>query len=79
MIYLMVSGCLEYLLSSNIIHCLRRSHHWPCRAEFEFMNDLATAKLLDSTLTISSNSATPTSDINDRFSSKVAAEFLRKV
>ena len=41
------------------------------------MNDLATAKLLDSTLTISSDSATPTSDINDRFSSKVAAEFKK--
>jgi hypothetical protein len=43
------------------------------------MNDLITAKLLDSTLTISSKSATPASDINDRFSSKVAAEFPRKV
>jgi hypothetical protein len=43
------------------------------------MNDLAIAKLLDSTLTISSKSATPASDINHRFSSKVAAEFPRKV
>lgn len=43
------------------------------------MNDLATAKLLDSTLIISSKSITPASDINDKFGSKVAAEFLWRV
>ena len=42
-------------------------------------DDLTTAKLLDGTLTISSKGVTPESDINSRFSSKVAAEFLRKV
>ena len=42
-------------------------------------NDLTTAKLLDSTLTISSKGVTLGSDINSRFSSKVAAEFLKKV